>query len=100
MNLTLLKALLTLVPVVMLLSGATLVFLRDKTASSLLQLLGAAFLLLVVLAHICEALNLLPSLGWGEEDSVGHYADLGSAILGLTLFPIGYLLHALTTRIG
>jgi len=35
---------------------------------------------------------------WGSNHSVGHYLDLGSAVLGLTLFPIGYLLHALTKR--
>lgn len=29
------------------------------------------------------------------EHSVGHYLDLWGAVLGLTLFPIGYLLHAL-----
>src|SRR5262249_31300383 len=33
---------------------------------------------------------------WGDEHSVGHYLDFGSAILGLTLFPLGYLLHVLT----
>ena len=33
---------------------------------------------------------------WGSELSVGHYLDLVSAVLGLTLFPIGYLLHELT----
>src|SRR6266705_3327606 len=33
-----------------------------------------------------------------RNHSVGHYLDLGSAVLGLTLFPIGYLLHALTKR--
>jgi hypothetical protein len=35
---------------------------------------------------------------WGLEDSIGHYIDLGSAVLGLTLFPTGYCLYALTTR--
>jgi hypothetical protein len=32
---------------------------------------------------------------WGAEESAGHYVDLGSALPGLTLFPIGYLAHAL-----
>jgi hypothetical protein len=32
---------------------------------------------------------------WGDTHSVGHYLDFASAVLGLTLFPIGYLLHAL-----
>jgi hypothetical protein len=33
---------------------------------------------------------------WGLEHSVGHYIDLLAAIGGLSLFPIGYLLGALT----
>jgi len=51
--------------------------------------------MIVVLAHLCEALKLFPSMGWGLSASAGHYLDLGSAVLGLTLFPIGYLWHAL-----
>jgi len=35
---------------------------------------------------------------WGLEDSPGHYLDLVSAILGLTLFPAGYLAHALRSN--
>ncbi len=27
---------------------------------------------------------------WGLEHSVGHYLDLSSAILGVTMFPIGF----------
>jgi hypothetical protein len=61
-----------------------------------LQILGAGCLVVVVLTHICEALHLFPWMDWGLEDSVGHYVDLSSAVLGLTLFPVGYLLHALT----
>jgi hypothetical protein len=34
-------------------------------------------------------------MGWGIENSAGHYIDLSSAVLGLIFFPIGYLLHAL-----
>ena len=54
--------------------------------------------MVVVVTHVCEALHLLPSMYWGQPQSVGHYLDLSSAVLGLTLFPIGYLLHALTKR--
>ena len=53
---------------------------------------------MVVLTHLGEALHLLPRIHWGSEHSVGHYLDLWSAVLGLTLFPIGYMLHALTKR--
>ena len=52
----------------------------------------------VVLTHVSEALRLFPWMQWGLEDSDGHYLDFWSAVLGLTLFPVGYLLHALTKR--
>ena len=49
--------------------------------------------MVVVVAHICEALRLFPSMQWGLKHSTGHYLDLFSAILGLTLFPIGLLIY-------
>jgi hypothetical protein len=100
MNATLVKALLALVPVVMLFTGAAVVFCKSKTTASLLQLLGAGCLVLVILAHVCEALRAFPAMHWGEEHSIGHYIDLGSAGLGLTLFSIGYLLHSLSRNTG
>jgi hypothetical protein len=64
--------------------------------SSLLQLVGAGALVLVVLAHIAEAVHLIPWMCWGSGDGADHYLDLVSATLGLTLFPLGYLLHAVS----
>ncbi len=95
MNVTLLKGLVALAPVCMLFSGSLVLFFRGKTVSSALQLLGAGCFIVVVLTHICEALNLRPWMLLGLEHSVGHYLDLGSAVLGLALFPVGYLIHAL-----
>jgi succinate dehydrogenase/fumarate reductase cytochrome b subunit len=94
MDPTLFKALLALLPASTLFAGAVL-FVRAKSPRSLLQLLGAAGLLLVILTHICEGLYLLPWMGWGLEHSAGHYVDLCGALLAFTLFPAGYLLHAL-----
>jgi hypothetical protein len=91
----LLRALAGLVPASMLFSGATVVFLRARGACSLLQLLGAGCLVVVVLTHVCEALHLFSWMHWGEGHSVGHYLDFSSAILGVTLFPMGYLLRAI-----
>lgn len=96
MDITLVTAVVALAPVGMLFFGSVILFFRDKGVPSFLQLLGAACLAVVVLAHICEALHLFPWMHWGDEHSVGHYLDFGSAILGLTLFPLGYLLHVLT----
>ena len=98
MNVTLLKALVALVPACMLFSGSVVLFSRGKTVCSLLQLLGAGCLVVVVLSHVSEALHLFPWMHWGLERSVGHYLDFWSAVLGLTLFPIGYLFCALTRR--
>ena len=98
MNVTLLKALVALLPACMLFCGSVVMFFRGKTLSSFLQLLGAGCLVLVVLFHVSEALYLFPWMHWRLEHSVGHYLDFWSAVLGLTLFPIGYLLHALTRR--
>jgi len=52
-------------------------------------------LTVVVLTHLAEALHLFPGMGGGSENSIGHYVDLGGAVLGLLLFPTGYLLYAL-----
>lgn len=98
MNVTFLKALVALVPVCMLFSGAVALSLGRKTVSSFLQLLGAGSLVVVVLTHICEAIHLFPWMHFGLEHSLGHYVDFGSAVLGLTFFPFGYLVHAFTNR--
>ncbi len=98
MNATLAQALLALVPAGILFVGSILLCLREKILGSFLQLVGAGFLVIVVLAHLCEALHLFPWMRWDAEDSAGHYLDLGSAVLGLTLFPIGYLLHVITKQ--
>jgi hypothetical protein len=98
MNLTLLKALVALVPVSLLLAGSAVLFFREKTLRSFLQLFGAGCLVVVVFTHVSEALRLFPGMHWGLQNSAGHYLDFCSAILGLTLFPIGYLLHALRPK--
>lgn len=93
-NPALLKALLALVPACMLSSGSILQFLRTRTATAFLQLVGAGCLLLVVLTHVAEVLQWFPWMHWGEDQSVGHYVDVASAVLGIGLFPLGYVLQA------
>jgi hypothetical protein len=98
MNVTLFRALISLLPVGMLFCGSVLLFFRRRTVSTLLQVIGAGAFVMVVLAHIAEALNVLPLMQWGAENSTGHYLDVCSAVIGLILFPIGYLLAALSGR--
>jgi len=85
-------------PMCVLFSGAVILVFRRRTVSAFLQLLGSGFLMAVVVAHVAEALHLFPSMQWGLPQSIGHYVDLWSAVLGLTLFPVGYLAHTLTIR--
>lgn len=53
--------------------------------SRLLAILGLVFLAVVVLTHIAERWHFFPKMGWGLPNSPGHYLDLVSAILGVTL---------------
>lgn len=99
MNATLLKGVLALVPASILFLSSVVLFFRRKKVCCLLRLLGAGCLMIVVFAHICEAVGLFPWTHWGGKDSAGHYLDLWSATLGLVLFPLGYLFHALKMRV-
>jgi formate hydrogenlyase subunit 3/multisubunit Na+/H+ antiporter MnhD subunit len=87
-----------LFPVCLALLISVVSFSRNRTIASSLQLFGAACLMLVVVAHVCEALGLFPSMRWGQEHSPGHYLDLLSAILGVTLFPVGLFIYVLQRR--
>ena len=91
----LVRALIALVPTGMLFLGSAVLFFRQKTVYSLLQIVGAGCLVLVVLTHVAEALNLLPWMQWGLRASPGHYLDLAAATFGVVLFPLGYLLTAI-----
>ena len=94
----LIKALVALVPGCMLFFWSVVSFFRGKTLYSFLQLLGSGCLVVVILTHVSEALQLFPWMQWGLPNSVGHYLDFWSAVLGLTLFPVGCLCHRLTKR--
>jgi len=61
-------------------------------------IVNALFLVIVVLSHLAEAFQLLPTMGWGRPRSAGHYIDLVSAVLGLVLFPLGYSLRRFAKR--
>ncbi len=95
MNAMLGKALAALVFTAVLFAGSVRLLGSGKTIPGFLQLLGAACLVVVALAHVAEAVHLFPWMQWGAARSIGHYLDLSSAVLGVTLFPLGILLRAL-----
>ena len=98
MNMILVKALAAFVPVCMLFAGSLVLLFRVKSAWCVLQVVGVGCLVVVIIAHLCEALHLLTWMGWGLEHSAGHYVDLLGAVLGATLFPLGYVVDALARR--
>jgi hypothetical protein len=61
------------------------------TVTRRLLLSGFVCLVIVVLTHIAEMLNVFPGMGWGLPDSPGHYLDLVSAVLGCMLLIVGII---------
>ena len=59
-----------------------------KMKSRLLLLLGLGCLIVVVLTHVAETLNIFPVMGWGRPDGAGHYLDLASAAIGCLLITL------------
>jgi hypothetical protein len=98
MNATLSKALFLSLPIMLFFVWSLVLFVRRRAVFSFLQLFGAGCLVVVIVAHISEALNLFPFMRWGSPHSVGHYLDVASAILGITLSLVGYFLGAFRER--
>jgi hypothetical protein len=67
MNVTLLKAIVVLVPACLLFADSLLVFLKGKPVYSFLYVLGSGCLVVVALTHISEALQLLPWMHWATS---------------------------------
>jgi hypothetical protein len=85
MNLAALKSIVALAVTSALFAGLAIPYRRRGTGGSAAQLLGVACFVVVALTHAFEAFAILPALGWGQPRSIGHYIDLGAAILGITL---------------
>lgn len=68
---------------------------RFASIGTLLQVIGAAGMLGVAGAHLCERFRLLAGMGWGEPHSTGHYLDLVSAAVAVTLLPLGLVIEFL-----
>lgn len=58
---------------------------KYRRVAKRLALGGCLCLVVVVLTHAAERLNIFPSMGWGQPNSPGHYLDLISAISGVAL---------------
>jgi hypothetical protein len=93
-NATLIKAAIAFVPASSLFIASVIMFARHRTVPAFLQLLGAGCLVVVVLTHVAEALHLFPAMEWGDPHSAGHYLDLSSAVIGVTLLAVGLFMRA------
>ena len=78
------------IPILIAFGASAIAFVREGTPIALVQLAGAVCLLVVMFAHIAEAFGLLPSMGWGQPNTPGHFIDLVSAITGVILLAVGY----------
>jgi succinate dehydrogenase/fumarate reductase cytochrome b subunit len=94
MNPTLVKAAIAFLPVSALFAYSLVEFARRKTVLSAVRLGGATCLVVVVLAHVCEAVHLFPAMRWGEAKSTGHYLDVSSAVIGITLLVVTVVIRA------
>ena len=92
MNFALSKILILFVAAAVLLIRTASAVLHQPTASRVLQLCGSVALMIVVLTHIAEALNLFTFMGWGQPNSMGHYLDLWSLALGIVFLLVGHLM--------
>jgi hypothetical protein len=93
-NVTLIRALVLLVPALALLLWSAAVCWRHRTVGSTLQVLGAVAFCVVVLTHLAEGLHVLAFMRWGDRGSAGHYLDLVSAGVGAILMPLGLVTRA------
>ena len=85
MNQATLKGLLALAAMFALFVGSAFLYRRRVTVGAVLQSFGVACFAVVALTHVLEAFAIVPSFGWGQAHSIGHFIDLGSASLGLML---------------
>ena len=67
-------------------------FLRRRATGSLLELLGAAGVLILGLTHLLEGLHVRSWMAWGMADSPGHYLNLASLTLAIAGLLGGYAL--------
>ena len=98
MNTTVIVAIVIGAPILLLLVLAARRVASAPTVTNVFTLLGACSLLVMVLTHIAEGLQLFPAMGWGQRHSVGHYLDLGSVYAGIAFLVAASLCPLLRRR--
>jgi len=79
------KGILALVVTCVLLAVSVARLLTARSLGSALQAVGVGCFAVVAATHIFEEFSVLPALGWGRPNSVGHFIDLTAALLGVAL---------------
>jgi hypothetical protein len=64
-----------------------------RSLASALQAFGIGCFAIMAATHVFEEFSLLPALGWGRPESVGHFIDLTAALLGVALVAASFLLR-------
>jgi len=67
---------------------------RGRSLASALQAFGIGCFAIVAATHVFEEFSVLPALGWGRADSVGHFIDLTAALLGVALVAASILMRS------
>ena len=92
------KAIAALVPTGMLLVGSALRFSRRKSTAAIFQLIGAACLMVVIIAHVCEALNWFPWMHWALSTASGTMSISWPRLAGCRYFQLAICLERLRGR--
>jgi len=68
--------------------------LTGRSLAAALQASGIGCFAVMAATHVFEEFSLLPALGWGRPDTVGHFIDLTAAPLGVVLVAASFLLRS------
>src|SRR5215469_17468719 len=98
MSASVLKGLLALAGASVFLAVSAALFVTRRDLAGALLATGIGWFGVMALTHVFEAFSILPSFGWGEPHSVGHFIDLAAAWLGVAFVTIGFLVHRHVAR--
>jgi hypothetical protein len=87
------KGFLALASTSVLLAVSVARLLTGRSLASALQAFGLGCFAIMAATHVFEAFSVLPALGWGRPNSIGHFIDLTAALLGVALMAASFLLR-------